>query len=174
MFQESLEYKGAEVALSQQSSPLLTTSLQVGRSRMVCSNCAVYEPLMSHRGGYGSTMPRSHRFFSAIRYLLSPRRSSHRRQKARVPKFSLITFSKCFALGSLEEKKPNKNLFEKKEVSSASIHYRNKTHQLRVRLDCKVFSDCLDLGCLSISIRCSLQKIKCILLLQIDILQNRL
>lgn len=172
MFQESLEYKGAEVALSQQSSPLLTTSLQVGRSRMVCSNCAVQEPLMSHRGGYGSTMPRSHRFFSAIRYLLSPRRSSHRRQKARVPKFSLITFSKCFALGSLEGKKPNKNVLEKKEVSPACTQYRNKTHQLRIRLNCKVFSDCLDLGCLSTSITCSLQKIKGTLLLQTDILQN--
>lgn len=173
MFQESLEYKGAEVALSQQSSPLLTTSLQVGRSRMVCSNCAVQEPLMSHRGGYGSTMPRSHRFFSAIRYLLSPRRSSHRRQKARVPKFSLITFSKCFALGSLEEK-PNKNALEKKEVSPACNQYRNKTHQLRIRFDCKVFSDCLDFGMSFYSITGSLQKIKGILLLQIDILQNRL
>lgn len=47
-------------------------------------------------------MPRSHRFFRAIRYLLSPRRSSQRRQKASVPKFSLITFSRCLALGSLQ------------------------------------------------------------------------
>lgn len=46
-------------------------------------------------------MPRSHRFFSAIRYLVSPRRSSQRRQNANVPKFSLMTFSKCLALGSL-------------------------------------------------------------------------
>lgn len=71
---------------------------------MVCSNCAVYDPLMSHNGGYGSTMPKSHRFFRAIKYLLSPKRSSHLRQKARVPKFSLMTFNKCFVLGSLREK----------------------------------------------------------------------
>lgn len=57
---------------------------------------------MSQRGGYGSMMPRSHRFFSAIRYLLSPKRSNQRRQNANVPKFSLITFSKCLALGSLQ------------------------------------------------------------------------
>lgn len=69
---------------------------------MVCSNCAVYDPLMSHNGGYGSTMPKSHRFFKAIKYLLSPKRSSHLRQKARVPKFSLMTFNKCFVLGSLK------------------------------------------------------------------------
>lgn len=58
--------------------------------------------MMSQRGGYGSMMPRSHRFFSAIKYLLSPRRSSQRRQNASVPKFSLITFSRCLALGSLQ------------------------------------------------------------------------
>lgn len=73
---------------------------------MVCSNCAVYDPLMSHNGGYGSTMPKSHRFFRAIKYLLSPKRSSHLRQKARVPKFSLMTFSKCFVLGSLRQESP--------------------------------------------------------------------
>lgn len=76
---------------------------------MVCSNCAVYDPLMSHNGGYGSTMPKSHRFFKAIKYLLSPKRSSHLRQKARVPKFSLMTFNKCFVLGSLIGTCPTSN-----------------------------------------------------------------
>jgi hypothetical protein len=47
-------------------------------------------------------IPRSHRFFRAIKYLLSPCRSNHRRQNANVPKFSLITFSRCLALGSLD------------------------------------------------------------------------
>lgn len=56
---------------------------------------------MSQSGGYGSMIPRSHRFFRAIRYLLSPSRSSQRRQNASVPKFSLITFNRCFARGSL-------------------------------------------------------------------------
>lgn len=80
---------------------------------MVCSNCAVYDPLMSHNGGYGSTMPKSHRFFKAIKYLLSPKRSSHLRQKARVPKFSLMTFNKCFVLGSLRRENPELKVAKK-------------------------------------------------------------
>ena len=33
------------------------TSLHVGRKTIVCSNCAVYEPLISHKGGYASIIP---------------------------------------------------------------------------------------------------------------------
>lgn len=80
---------------------------------------------MSHRGGYGSTIPKSHRFFNAIRYLLSPRRSSHLRQKARVPKFSLITFSKCFALGSL--KKRGEHVWEGRAITSKHFLQKHNT-----------------------------------------------
>ena len=48
-------------------------------------------------------MPVSHKFFSDIRYFVSPRRSNQRRQNARVPKFSFITFNKCFDFPNLKK-----------------------------------------------------------------------
>lgn len=82
---------------AQKSSPRERISLHVGRSSSVCSYCATYEPLMSQSGGYGCTMPTSHRLRSARRYLSSPSRSSQRRQKASVSKFLLMVFSSCLA-----------------------------------------------------------------------------
>lgn len=46
----------------------------------------------------------SQRSLRAMRYLVSPSRSSHRRQKANVPKFWLITFSRCLDLANLQDK----------------------------------------------------------------------
>jgi len=45
----------------------------------------------------------STKLFSARRYFSCPSRSNHLRQKARVPKFLLITFSSCFDLANLEK-----------------------------------------------------------------------
>ena len=54
--------------LPQKSSPRERTSLHVGRSRMVCSNCATYDPRTSQMGGYAFTSPESQRYFSAPTY----------------------------------------------------------------------------------------------------------
>ena len=80
------------------------TSLQVGRRIIVCSNWAVYEPFISHNGGYCSTSPTSTRFFSARKYFVSPRRSRYRRQKGSVPKFLFILPSKALAFARLRSK----------------------------------------------------------------------
>lgn len=48
-------------------------------------------------------MPLSHRSFSPIKYLDWSNRSSQRRQKAKVPKFWLMTFNSCFDLASLKK-----------------------------------------------------------------------
>lgn len=48
-----------------------------------------------------ATTPLSTRFLSAIRYLVSPRRSKYRRQNAKVPKLRSIVASSCFARGNL-------------------------------------------------------------------------
>lgn len=53
----------------------MLTSLQVGLKMKVCSNCAVYEPLISTNGGYDSTIPESTKFFNASAYFVSPIRS---------------------------------------------------------------------------------------------------
>ena len=53
----------------------IRTSLQVGLKIKVCSNCAVYEPLISTNGGYDSTIPESTKFFNASAYFVSPTRS---------------------------------------------------------------------------------------------------
>lgn len=63
---------------------------------MVCSNCAVQQPLMSQSGGQASTTPLSQRSFSAMAQRDAPARSNHRLQNARVPKFLLIKFNSCF------------------------------------------------------------------------------
>ena len=57
------------------------------------------------------TMPASHKFFSAIRYLVSPRRSKYRLQKANVEKFLLIVANSCFALGNLNGIWPTSKFF---------------------------------------------------------------
>lgn len=82
---------------------------------------------MSHNGGYGTTICLSHkscksktnfplkkptvRFyieseqtFKAIKYLVSPNRSSHRRQNANVPKCLFIVFNNCLLRAKLKEK----------------------------------------------------------------------
>ena len=53
---------------SQKSSPRERTSLHVGRSRMVCSDWATYDPRTSQMGGYAFTSPESQRCFSAPIY----------------------------------------------------------------------------------------------------------
>lgn len=50
------------------------------------------------------SLPVSHRFLRAIKYLVSPSLSSHRRQKANVPKLLLITFRRALDLCILEKK----------------------------------------------------------------------
>lgn len=56
-------------------------------------------------------MPESHKFFNAIKYLVSPRRSKYRLQKAKVEKFLLIVASSCFALGNLSGIWPTSKFF---------------------------------------------------------------
>ena len=58
---------------------------------------ATHDPLTSQSGEYGCTIPLSHRFFSAIEYRVSPRRSRYRLQKASVPKFRSMTPSNFLA-----------------------------------------------------------------------------
>ena len=58
---------------------------------------------MSQRGGYGLTTSASTNPFSANKYLLSPRRSNQRRQKAKVPKFLQIVLYNCLDLAFLIE-----------------------------------------------------------------------
>jgi len=56
-----------KVKKAQKSSPLDTTSFFVGLRRMVCSIWVTYEPLVSHKGGYGCTRSLSTRFLRAIK-----------------------------------------------------------------------------------------------------------
>ena len=44
----------------------------------MCSYWATYDPLLSTSGGYGWTIPTSHRLRKARRYFSSPARSIHR------------------------------------------------------------------------------------------------
>lgn len=58
-----------------------------------------------------STMPASHRFFSAMRYLVSPSRSRYLRQKASVPKLLFIVTSSCLAFAALKGTWPTSKFF---------------------------------------------------------------
>ena len=52
-------------------------------------------------GGHALTTLASIRPFNASKYLLSPKRSNHRRQNANVPKFFVIVLYNCFDLAFL-------------------------------------------------------------------------
>ena len=56
-------------------------------------------------------LPRSQRCFRASRYFVSPALSTHRLQKARVPKFLLIEFSKPEKQNNVTEK--HRHLFRR-------------------------------------------------------------
>lgn len=60
---------------------------------------------------YTWTIPASHKFFNAIRYLVSPKRSRYRLQNANVEKFLLIVASNCFALANLRGMWPTSKFF---------------------------------------------------------------
>ena len=62
---------------------------------------------MSHNGGHALTIFASTRLFNDNKYLLSPKRSNHRRQKANVPKFFVIVLYNCLALAFLINPKIN-------------------------------------------------------------------
>ena len=56
----------------------------------------------STSGGYGCMIPLSHKFFSAMRYFVSPMRSKNRRQNASVPKLRSIVPRSCKRLRARE------------------------------------------------------------------------
>jgi hypothetical protein len=86
---------------------------------------------MSHNGGYALTTSASTRLFNDIKYLLSPNRSNHRRQKANVPKLFVMVLYNCFALAFLIEKKSSYGFLFSINVPDRSLFNIKILHIMR-------------------------------------------